>query len=279
MLLKKMKWWKNHRTGTMTGDPLAGMLKGMEMFNKGLLEQMKNRTGPDNRKGKIGKLFDVRPGDRQFGAPRWVFHKFDKKPFDDAFGFIKALERRGFKVLGAGMFSTVLHKEGSNRVIKVIRRPDGWINYVHWAAQIGEAGRFAPKVFSYKKIKGREKDFAVAIVEKLANTLDNTPAEHAATLVPALVWRAEKNEMAAKFLETVAPGLLSFLLKMKEKWELPSVVGFDLHEGNLMIRTDGSFVVADPVSRGDDTFERLRAGDFSPAVALILIGFAATRLI
>jgi len=227
-----------------------------------------NMTKTDNRKGKVGKLEYIRSWNRDFaqGNRKWLFRKFEKKPFEDANGFIKALEKRGFKRLGVGAFSTVLGKEGQSRVIKVIRRPDGWINYVHWAAQIGEAGHFAPKVFSYKKIKGAKATFAVAVVEKLEVTLSNTPGDHNLKVLPDILHRIKSNEIARKFTEMLAPGLSDFLLKLSEKWNT-TVGDFDLHGGNLMLRADGTFVVVDPVSRGEDMFERLKEGDFGPSPA------------
>jgi hypothetical protein len=238
---------------------------------------IRNKTRTDNPKGKVG-AWEYKPyWARDFveGNKKWFFRKFEKKPFDNAEGFIIALAKRGFTHLGSGAFATVLGKEGSDRVIKVIRRPDGWINYIHWAAQIGEAGHFAPRVFSYKKIKGRDKDFSVAVMERLSYTLEDTPEDHAMKILPGLLWQAETNEMAAKFTETLAPGLLTFTKKMSEQWKIP-VQNFDLHSGNLMIRVDGSFVIVDPVSKGEDKYDRLRVGDLSPILGpliLSLIGF------
>ncbi len=246
-------------------------------FREGWQKQFDNRTRTENPKGKVGKLEYLRWWDRDFakGNVKWIFRKFEKKTFDNAEGFIKALERRGFKRLGSGAFSTVMAKDGQKRVIKVIRRPDGWINYVVWAAKIGEAGRFAPQVFSYKKIKGNVKDFAVAIVERLEYTLEDTPEDHALKILPEMLWRAEKNPMAQKFTELLAPGLVDYLKKMGEQWKI-TYDNFDLHAGNLMVRANGTFVVVDPVSRGEEGYIRLRAGDLTPAVALkllALIGF------
>jgi len=238
--------------------------------------KFKERTRTDNPKGKVGKVF-VNNWTIPFGQPKVMFRKFEKKPFDDADGFIKALEKKGFKRLGSGAFSTVLAKDGSDRVIKVIRRPDGWINYVHWAAQIGEAGHFAPKVFSYKKIKLRKGEIALASMERLEYDLENADPNHALKILPELLYRAEHNGMAAKFTETLAPGLISYLTKMKKQWNAEKWWNFDLHSGNLMVRKDGSFVIVDPVSRGAEGFTRLKEGDFSPSVVLIslisLIGF------
>lgn len=248
-------------------------------FDRMMRQIANDNTKTDNPKGKVGKLDYLWTGARDFadGNRKWVFRKFEKKPFDGAEGFIKALEKRGFKKLGQGAFSTVLGKDGQSRVIKVIRRPDGWINYVHWAAQIGEAGHFAPKVFSYKKIKGRKKEFAVAIMERLKYTLEDTPEDHALKVLPNVMWKADKNEMAQKFVDILAPGLMGYLKKMSE-WKNIPIMNFDFHDGNLMLREDGSLVVVDPVSRGEEGYTRLREGDFGPPTVLDLLALTGFSL-
>lgn len=259
--MKNLKKKMNLITTTPTiGEKWMQFGKALANFDK----LIRDKTRTDNAKGKPGKLSYINYWNRRFkdGNRKFLYRLFEKKPFDNAAGFIKGLEKRGFEVLGTGAFSTVLAKPGQKRVVKVIRRPDGWINYIHWAAQIGEAGHFAPRVYSYKKIKGRKSEFAVAIMERLSYTLDATPEDHAMKIVPALLWRADKNEMARKFAETLAPGLVSFLEKMSEQWKIP-MQNFDLHPGNMMVRTDGSFVVVDPVSKGEEGYVRLKEGDFA----------------
>lgn len=256
--------WKNLKktirpTKTTTPTKLGALAQMGLALDQMIKFRYENMTRTNNPKGKVG-VVQLNP---EFG-PKFIFRKFEKKPFDNAIGFIKALEKRGFKVIGTGAFATVLAKEGQKRVIKVIRRPDGWINYIHWAAQAGEAGHFAPKVFSYKKIKGRKSDFAVAVVERLKYTLEAAPEDHALKIIPSLIWRAE-NPMARKFLDVLAPGLMDYLAKMAAEWKIP-IRNFDFHDGNLMLRTDGSFVIVDPVSRGEDKYNRLRAGDLLPGL-------------
>lgn len=226
-------------------------------------------TNTVNPKGKAGKVVYHPWWHRNFenGNKKWEFIAFGKrtKTFESAGGFIKALEKRGYENLGSGAFSTVLGKKGFDRVIKVIRKPDGWIDYVVWAAKQGEAGKFAPKVFSYKKIKGKKADFSVAIVERLKYTVDETPRDHALKILPDLLYRAKDNPMAASFADTLAPGIQGFMNGMKKKFDEGR---FDLHHGNLMLRENGTFVVADPIAGGaTEDYKRLRAGDFTPALA------------
>lgn len=267
-----MKIFPNRNGAIKVGEITNKRIGRLIAFDRMVRNIANDCTKTGNPKGKAGKLEYLWTQARDFkdGNRKWVFRKFEKKPFDNAEGFIAALEKRGFKVLGRGAFSTVLGKEGSPRVIKVIRRSDGWINYIHWAAQIGEAGHFAPKVFSYKKIKGRKKEFGVAIMERLKYTLEDTPEDHAMKILPAVLWRADENEMAAKFVDTLVPELMSFLKKMSE-WKNIPIRHFDFHDGNLMLREDGTLVVVDPVSRGEDNIERLREGDFGPPPPLGLL--------
>lgn len=233
------------------------------------------RTNTKKPKGKIGKLVDNNWLD--FGQKKFEFRKFgaNKSTFEDSLGFIAALEKRGFEKLGSGAFSTVLAKKGYDRVIKVIRRPDGWIDYVHWASKLGEEGKFAPKVYSYKKIKGKKKDFSVAIMERLEYTFAKAPADHALSIIPQLMQYSSRNPMAASFMDILAPGLGKFMIAMKKEFEEG---GFDMHSGNVMVRKDGSFVLSDPIASGSKTdYKRLKAGDFSPALTInlfIVTGFS-----
>src|SRR5258705_9757333 len=102
--------------------------------------------------------------------------------FKCPFNFIHRLEKRGYKVLGRGAYSTVLGKEGSERVIKVSRSLDDWIDYVQCGAANGYAGNFVPRVYSWKRHSrsGPEPvqhdymrnthDWSVAVVERMADT-------------------------------------------------------------------------------------------------------------
>lgn len=72
--------------------------------------------------------------------------------------------------------------------------------------------------------------------------------------------------MAARFIDVLAPGLNGYMKDLRSEFPAEDI---DLHRGNYMIRKDGSFVVTDPIaakSQGD--YNRLKAGDFSPAPLL-----------
>lgn len=183
-------------------------------------------------------------------------------PFHSGESFIEALKKRGFKKLGSGGYSTVMGKEGSNKVIKVGRNPDNWIDYITWANDNGYAGTFAPKVFSYKHFPHSDKTrspFYVAVVERLDKTLgeleNSHPRRYAADLF--CLARGCANDNLKKCLDTVAPGMAKFMDDFDEKFSNHYV---DLHKGNFMLREMDFTVLTDPLysMQSEIGFKRLR---------------------
>lgn len=170
------------------------------------------------------------------------------KVFDNGRTFIARLEAKGWTTLGSGAFSTVLAKGESKKVIKVIRRQDGWIQYIKWANDNGYAGTFAPKVYSYKQVKGKDHDFAIASMERLPSTLGRLKYSHDAHVVESLLHpAANDNQLARTLLDLAVPGLREFNQKLRDKFS-----GLDLHGGNFMVRDNGELVFTDPVSSVED---------------------------
>jgi hypothetical protein len=170
--------------------------------------------------------------------------------------FIERLQKRGFVVLGSGCYSTVLAKPGSERVIKVNRNTDNWIDYVSWAAKAGYAGGFAPKVYSWKRHEG----WAVAIVERMTESYNYSYKQDQA-LIMALTGPAKQGSVMAKlYMEDIAPGSVEFF----EQLRMRRFDG-DIGGGNVMFRKDGSICITDPCAGHiETTAKRFRTGDFSP---------------
>lgn len=190
-----------------------------------------------------------------------------KNAFKDFAGFMNALRGKGFEQLGSGYYSNVFAYPDSDKVVKILRRPDtdGWLDYVKWAADKGYAGTFAPQVFSYK-LMGKKKDFAVAVMERLEDTVSKAGEQHDAHAITALLHPAmNDNKMAAKLLDTVNPGLAQFGKDLKVEFSK----NLDTHNGNFMLRKDGSFVITDPVAGFPSKVSklRLRRKDFTSAMA------------
>lgn len=214
-----------------------------------------------------------------------------KSAFDNAEAFEQKLKKKGFKKLGGGCFSSVWGKDGKDRVIKVTGRPDGWMNYILWAAQNGYCGTLAPRVYSFKVYPGivypeaandnkdpkkekkkkerKPESFSVAVVERLEKTLGDTKPNEDIALVPGLIqYAASGNKTAAETANKLVPGVTVFMDKMKSDL---AQYRFDLHYGNFMLRKDGSFVVTDPIVDDDGpkngyTHQRLKLKDLTPEI-------------
>lgn len=198
--------------------------------------------------------------------------------FGSAHRIIDKLQKKGYKQLGSGHYSTVLaHPKCSDKVIKVTRHQDNWIDYVKWASEKGYAGKFAPKVYSWKKFPG---GWSWAVMERMEHTLDagydwrddcdygnsedSVPSkENDYSLIFALLEPAGRgNTMAQVYMEDLVPGAFAFVK------ELRSVMrASDIRGANTMVRKDGSLCFTDPCAGETKiTVTRLRSGDLSPSI-------------
>jgi len=180
--------------------------------------------------------------------------------------FIAHLLKRGFEKIGAGCYSTVLAKPGSDRVVKVSRQIDNWLDYVVWAAKRGHAGKFAPVVHSYRVVQGKHDKFYVAVVERLKQTLSSVEFSHRETYRAYEKLRRYMdggNENAGIDADLVLPGGLRFAMDFKRNFR----GRFDLHANNWMVRKDGSVVCTDPLTTGNTSSttapKAMRSRDFA----------------
>ncbi len=225
---------------------------------------------------KLAALADLACVERMdmMRAPTWFAERGQATPnkvaggsrrWRDGHHFADALKRRGYVVLGAGYFSTVFKKPGSDRVVKVCHRPDNWLDYVLWATKAGYAGTFAPRIFSYRRYnQGRDGEFYVAVMEELAETVDRLSCRvsdgravrAAAHLRSYININHDQDGVAA---DRLFAGALRFAMEFRIEFR---GANFDLHMGNWMVRFDGSLVCTDPVSHGRSTAPaRMRTSD------------------
>lgn len=209
-------------------------------------------------------------------AEHTVLMRIKKNAFASYGHFTKALQARGFEILGSGYYSTVLAHSKSDRVVKVTRDlTDRWIDYIKWGGDLGYSGTFVPKVFSYKVIKPKDtstaeepwwhidkEPFSIAVMERLDKTFSKIDKTKKEALVPDLfAFSAQGNTFATDLLDIVMPGVKEFAESFAKEFKGEE----DLHAGNFMFRHGGELVFTDPVSRGNRkvTAERLRESDLS----------------
>jgi hypothetical protein len=185
--------------------------------------------------------------------------------WDHGEDFIVALRKRGYEELGRGCFSAVLAKKNSRRVIKVNFRADPWLDYVVWAAKAGQAGKFAPKVFSYRRFNiGRGSEFYVAVMERLngnAYELAHTNRPRHRAYLALTQFMRNRDDAKGVTAERELPGAITFAVLFRTAFQGKR---FDLHEGNFMQREDGTLVCTDPLSDGTTTApSRMRHRDLA----------------
>lgn len=186
-------------------------------------------------------------------------NKDASKPLHSGWNYGAWLQKRGFKRLGSGAYSTVYGHPKSDRVIKVTSgSQDNWIDYIQWAAKSGYSGNFAPKVYSWKHY---DKGFSVAVVERMEKTLTELEYKEDAKLIESLLYPSIRgNVMARLFLDELSPGLGKFIDDFSSTFKGAT----DLYGKNMMLRRDGSFAITDPVcGQKETTLNRLRSKDFT----------------
>lgn len=164
-----------------------------------------------------------------------------EKIFESPLAFMRALEKRGFRYIGSGAYSSVYWKEGSDKVIKIGRRPeqDGWPVFALWANDNGFGGSFAPKLYSYK----RYGTFYVASMEKLKAISYTDDKEASVFYRMAEMALLYKNDVATEVCDLLDSRWKTFYTLFSKDFR---TIDLDWHGGNLMCREDGSFVIADP---------------------------------
>jgi hypothetical protein len=172
------------------------------------------------------------------------------------------LQKKGWERLGSGCFSTVYAKKDSDRVLKVTRRLDDWIDYVQWASKEGYAGNLAPRVYSWK----RHGDWAVAVVERMAtSSYDLDMEKNDQALLMSLLYPARRGNILAQcYMEDIQPGSFRFFEGLRA-----NKMDGDIGGHNVMYRKDGTICITDPTAGEIKTEKkRLRSADFTSATPI-----------
>lgn len=158
--------------------------------------------------------------------------------FQDQTTYMDRLVMRGFEVIGKGLYSRVLAKPGSDRVIK-IGRGDDWPRFIMLAMTKRHTGSHAPLVYSLKF----HHHFYVAVMERLLCTMQdvefNSSQYHHYIAVSVISGYHCNTEH-----QPLPPKLAKFAQLLRDHR-----LNTDLHKGNVMLRKDGTLVVIDPSSR------------------------------
>lgn len=197
--------------------------------------------------------------------------------FGDVRLVLEALKKRGYVYLGSGHYSTVLaHPKSPDKVIKITRHQDNWIDYVKWAAENGYAGGFGPKVYSWKKFPA---GWSWAVMERMERcvgdddygTYGEPNPKHTGDdyeIIFGLLNAASRgNLMASVYAEDLCPGAVDYVKKLRSVLKASDIRG-----PNTMVRKDGSLCFTDPCAGNSSiTTTRFKERDFVPSVWRYLI--------
>lgn len=150
--------------------------------------------------------------------------------------YLNDRSRRNWFHLGAGVFSTVYTRLGSNRVLKVNQTPDAGLEYLLWANEAGFGGHEAPKMFSARTF---EDGTYVVLMERLEAGISD--------IVPARYMRAYSAFRDALYAydRSFSPFVAAFADRFGRRQ-------LDIHSANFMLRRDGTMVLTDPFCGASD---------------------------
>jgi hypothetical protein len=132
-------------------------------------------------------------------------------------------------------------------VVKVAEL-DPWPDYILWAAQNGHMGKFAPKVYSLKFHSG----FYVAVMERLVCTVRQMKYADSGEYLDIHPDQVQIYNNLQYPEDCEAKDLAAYVRQLRD-----IRLSGDLHDGNVMVRSDGQLVITDPCS-GNNSSKRFR---------------------
>lgn len=150
--------------------------------------------------------------------------------------YLRRIEKKGWFEIDRGLYSVVYaHKDFPYMIRKISKTDkDPWQKYIKWV--FNENNKHLPRVFNISV----KKDYLVVDMERLSPfeiDLENHP-ELFRYVDNSLSYKAKTKK--PEFVPNTLPSVLN---KMKRRFGIGSV---DMHEGNLMVRSDNTTVITDP---------------------------------
>ena len=187
---------------------------------------------------------------------------------------IRWLKQNGFKEIGDGNFAVTYAKPGHNRVVKVSTQADVcWIRFAQYAMSVTD-NKHLPKIPWIRRYQGNREgiaqEFFITIIERLLPiTSDNITSIKDPAILLGLFHYGD----FAPFMRNRILDALHVIGYAKDEWldgdekivaakfgDHPFIQALeminstkgrcwtDLHEENLMVRSDGTIVITDPIA-------------------------------
>ena len=167
--------------------------------------------------------------------------------------FYEALQEQGWHRRGEGSFSDVFFNSKKNYILKVNIRPDRAFAWFAFLTKKFPNPHF-PMIGNMKLYKHGPEKYHIYLIEKL-DPIDETPdMNDLVSLMDnyAANWRQFELEKFKKWYEPSTVDYLETHPKLREALEI--IGGYskghmiDIHNKNVMKRTDGTLVITDPLA-------------------------------
>lgn len=168
----------------------------------------------------------------------------------------KALEKMGWEMVSEGSYSLVFSNPAKSYILKVNKRPDPAFAKFAALARRSKNSHF-PKISDMKRLRLYKNTYHIYLIEKLVPVAKSI-AQNLADAIENIGEQARfkkriitVEELAEIFME---PKIKYYLKRNPSLITASSLLGlkrapglwFDLHNENIMKRTDGTVVIIDP---------------------------------
>jgi hypothetical protein len=166
------------------------------------------------------------------------------------------LERKGYRCIGQGAYSTVFaHADDPDWIIKLNREVDLWPSYIKWAKEHGYEGKFVPEVSALRTMNAKTKPFYIAKVKRLQTTLSDSADREPKHLVQYLAndlredadtdWEKSIQSYKQQLADSRQEGITKFVQDFYANF---SGHRLDLHGGNWMLDQHNKVYLTDPIT-------------------------------
>ena len=158
------------------------------------------------------------------------------------------------RLIGDGAFATA-YSVGKDEIIKVFERDRGYLYYLNALAKMKTQNSFAPVINSVIQVKNGRKSVYMVSMERLqpwtklkSRSKQKKMFYDFLDLVDKLA-DSRYNAIPDELVSAILPDELTDVLKIVVRGTKLSTIELtnDLHAGNVMVRTNGEFVITDPL--------------------------------
>lgn len=171
----------------------------------------------------------------KFSDARTLKHKADKN------AWVEYLQQNNFLKYGSGMYSVVYGKEYNSNLVVRISKDKAWLQFYEFAYKNQRKNKHLPRI---GKIIQSSDDWYLVFMERLERT--KLPLEVEMYLDNVIARKDSEHTTLAYYKETLEFFGPEFMKLFEYLYKNRGTAHWDLHDANIMRRSNGDFVIIDP---------------------------------